>query len=117
MDAVPRVCEGRPSPRTGRTWRELRMRLLLTMTCVLVALIAPPAASAAMVSGTVEDPQGDADAPFDARPRDLQAFGVRYDAANGVLEAVIKYWDRHTPSSEDLRPWFELSADIGVRRD
>ena len=75
-------------------------------------------ASAAVVSGSADDPRGDV--PHIAEeyhPRDLRFFGVTYDDQVGVLQATVTHWDPHTYEAGYLGDhFFAAGADVGVAR-
>ena len=82
----------------GRRGASLR-RILLTAFAAL-ALATPASASAAMRTGSVQDPQGDAVA-LSGPALDIRSVAANYDDTAGTLHAVMSYYTEVADSTND----------------
>jgi hypothetical protein len=96
------------------------MRRIVVGIAMVASLWVVGSASAATVSGAVDDPQGDKTAPvatgFTVYKSDLKRFAVTYDSATGRMTGTVDFWDAQ-PSDPYGYPWFNFYATLGVYRN
>ena len=105
-----------PASDRARRSRNARRTLLTALGLTLAIVAVPAGASAAVRTGSVQDPQGDASA-LCGPVLDLKSLAVRYDDAVGTVRITWTYYNDVRTGSDPMHPLggggFGMAAPVG----